>query len=148
MLPKVFARKTFAFRKAAHIRLGRRGENLAARLLEELGLEPLVRNYRCAHGEIDLIVRDGNTLCFVEVKTRRRANRSRPADAVNWRKRKRLVRTAQRYLREIGHARILYRFDIVEIIFTGRQVSDARYWHGAFTEDKTRMTPRSPFTQV
>ena len=49
----------FAVRRSAHLRLGRRGERLAQRLLRELGLDLLVRNYRGPNGEIDLVARDG-----------------------------------------------------------------------------------------
>ena len=141
-----FAAKTkpFAARRAAHLRLGRRGERLAARLLRELGLEVLVRNYRGPHGEIDIVAREGDVLCFVEVKTRRRAVHSRPADAVGRAKRRNLVRTAHRYLREIGRPDILYRHDIVEIVLEGRRVRDARYWRRAFTDEDARR-PRAPW---
>jgi len=128
------AQKPFADRRAAHLVLGRRGEGLAVRLLRELGLEILVRNYRCPAGEVDIVAREGDVLCFVEVKTRRRAISSRPADAVGRAKRRRLVRTARRYLREIGRPGVRHRFDIVEILLDGRRVSDARHWRRAFTE--------------
>lgn len=54
----------------ARRRLGRRGEELAARHLGERGFVVLERNVRTRHGEIDLIVRDERALVFVEVKTR------------------------------------------------------------------------------
>ena len=73
---------SFAKRRSAHIRLGEKGERLARRLVINLGMEILARNYRGPHGEIDLIARDGVALCFIEVKTRRYSKRSRPADAV------------------------------------------------------------------
>ena len=128
----------FAKRRAAHLRLGRRGERLAARLLRELGLDVLMRNYRCAAGEIDIVARDGEVLCFVEVKTRRHALRSRPGEAVGRAKRARLIRSARRYLREAGHPDVVYRFDIVEILISGRRVTDARYWRQAFSESRPR----------
>ena len=138
--------KPFAIRRAAHLRLGRRGESLAARLLSELGLEILARNYSCAAGEIDIVARDGERLCFVEVKTRRRAISSRPADAVGREKRRRVIRAAHRYLREIGWPDIVYRFDIVEILLAGRQVTDARHWRGAFSEERNRPGLSLPST--
>ena len=51
--------------------LGRSGEDLAVRHLTRLGYRVLERNYRCPLGEIDLIARDGDSLVFVEIKTRR-----------------------------------------------------------------------------
>ena len=77
------------------------------------------RNYVGPRGEIDIIARDGSVLCFVEVKTRRRSVKSRPADSVTSEKKKRIIRTAKRYLAQLGNPSIIYRFDIVEIIFSG-----------------------------
>lgn len=137
-MPVGIQHRPFAARRAAHLRLGRRGEKLAVRLLRELGLQVLARNYRGPHGEIDIVARDKDVLCFVEVKTRHRAIHSRPADAVGQAKRRNLVRTAYRYLREIGRPDILYRHDIVEIVLEGRRLRDARYWRMAFTDQDGR----------
>jgi len=120
-------------RRSAHLRLGQRGERLAASLLRELGLEVLLRNYSCPAGEIDIVARDGEVLCFVEVKTRRRVGRARPAAAVGTAKRKRIARTARRYLHDLSTPDLLHRFDIVEIVLDGWSVRDARYWPRAFT---------------
>ena len=54
---------------------GQRGENVAARYLRNLGYKIIIRNFRCPLGEIDIIAKDGRTLVFVEVKTRRRTTR-------------------------------------------------------------------------
>lgn len=126
--------------RRAHLRLGRRGERLACRLLRRLGMTVLMRNYSALHGEVDIVARDGKVLCFVEVKTRRRAPRSRPIDAVTEAKKKRLIRTVRRYLRQLGSPKIAYRYDIVEIIFdrSGRRLLEARYWPQTFTEVETR----------
>ena len=125
----------FGDRRKAHLRLGRRGERLAVRLLREVGYDVLVRNFRSAAGEVDIVARDGETLCFVEVKTRRRIGRARPGAAVGRAKQKHIIRVAHRYLREIGRPHIRYRFDIVEIVLDGLRVRDARIWPGAFTEE-------------
>jgi len=125
----------FAQRKAAHLRVGRRGERLAGVLLRRLGLDVLLRNFRCTTGEIDLVAREHTTLCFVEVKTRRHRPNSRPADAVGPAKRRRIIRAAHRYLREIGRPDVRYRFDIIEIILDGWRLRDVRYWPAAFTEE-------------
>jgi putative endonuclease len=134
----------FAVRRAAHLRLGRRGERLAGRLLRELGLDVLVRNYRGPGGEIDLVARDGAVLCFVEVKTRAGRARSRPADAVGRAKRRRIIRAAHRYLRDLGSPEVRYRYDIVELVLHEGRVADARYWRQAFTEEVARDALRFP----
>lgn len=125
----------YAKAKQAHLRLGRYGERIARNLLQELGLDILVLNYSGKRGEIDLVAREGDILCFVEVKTRHYTLRSRPGDAVRREKKRRLIRTAHRYLRDIGHPDISYRYDIIEVVFAGARVKDLRYWRGAFTEE-------------
>ena len=125
--------QSFSQLRNAHLRLGKKGEYLACRLLKNLGIELIYRNYSGPRGEIDIIARDGSTLCFVEVKTRRRSLKSRPADAVTLEKKRRIIRTARRYLRQLGNPSIVYRFDIVEMVFTGRKLAEARYWPNEFS---------------
>ena len=136
--------KLFRRRKAAHLRFGARGERLAQRLLVDLGLEVLTTNYAGPHGEIDIVARDGLILCFVEVKSRRRVVRSRPAEAVNAEKKEHIVRTAKRYLRQIGRPSIAYRFDLVELVFSGLTVHEAYYYPGAFSSLETWRENREP----
>ncbi|NMA40135.1 MAG: YraN family protein [Lentisphaerae bacterium] len=125
--------RRFARRRAAHLRLGRRGEQTACRVLAELGMDILCRNYRCRQGEIDIVARDGAVLCFVEVKTRQ-ASRwpGRPADAVDRSKRLRLARTARQYLRRLGSPEIEHRFDIVEVVYAGRNLTAVTHLPDAF----------------
>ena len=66
--------------------LGRYGEDLAARYLGERGMQVLDRNWRCEHGEIDLVALDGDCLVVCEVKTRRSTAFGEPVEAVTWRK--------------------------------------------------------------
>ena len=122
--------------KVAHLRLGRYGERVACRLLRELGLEILLCNYSCKYGEIDIVARDNDQLCFVEVKTRRRLFYGKPADAVGHFKRLKIIKTAKQYLRQLGNPKILYRYDIIELIIPSWQVKYARYWDGAFTDER------------
>ena len=63
--------------------LGRRGEDLAARYLEQRGLVILSRNWRCRHGEIDLVATDSHRLVVCEVKTRSGTRYGEPAEAVD-----------------------------------------------------------------
>ncbi len=114
-------------------RLGRRGERIARRVLIEYGMEFLVGNYRHGHGEIDLVFRDDDELCFVEVKTRRMKAGPRPAEAVGREKQRRLGRTAEGYLRSIGCPLLKCRFDIVEVLFDRRRCVSVMYIPGAFT---------------
>lgn len=119
-----------------HIRRGRLGERAAARHLRRAGYRVLATNFRGRHGEIDLIVRDQQGLVFVEVKTRSREDRSRPADAVDAKKRRRISRTALEYLNRAGHPRIVFRFDIIEVLLDGDDVREVRHLEDAFPLDR------------
>lgn len=105
--------------------LGRAAEAFVARYLEAQGCVILARRYRCERGEIDLIVRDGCVLAFVEVKARRRDDYGDPIHAVDWRKRRRLISTARHFLRHEGHSGCECRFDVVSVrIRDGRAHAD------------------------
>lgn len=100
-----------------HLALGARGEKLAGRFLRRSGYKILYRNFRGrSGGEIDIVCRDGDTLVFVEVKTRSSAEFGRPFDAVNRDKQKRVARGGLAWLRLLDNPDILFRFDVVEII--------------------------------
>lgn len=97
--------------------LGSRGEARAVEHLASLGYQIVERNYRCREGEIDVIARDGGDLVFVEVKTRRTFSCGSPAEAVGFRKQRKLVRAARRYLVERGLGEADCRFDVAEVYF-------------------------------
>jgi len=77
---------------------GAQAEQWAAQFLRQQGLEPVAMNYRGRFGEIDLIMRDGAMLVFVEVRLRRNADFGGAAASIDTRKQQCLVRTAQQYL--------------------------------------------------
>jgi putative endonuclease len=95
--------------------IGAYGERLASRHLQEQGLVVLARNWRCADGEIDLILADGPDVVFCEVKTRRSGTFGSPAEAVGPVKVRRLRRLAARWLAESGMGLRDVRFDVVEV---------------------------------
>lgn len=94
-------------------RFGAAAEELAVAHLERSGCRVLDRRYRWKGGEIDLVVRDGRVLAFVEVKARTGAGFGAAAAAVTARKRRRIWRTAARWLGENGPAGGPCRFDVV-----------------------------------
>ncbi len=96
--------------------IGTEYERRAAAFLVEKQCVILERNYRCRAGEVDLIVRDGNYLVFVEVKYRRSAQTGDPLEAVNYAKQKKISRTALWYLQSHGYGLdVPCRFDVVGI---------------------------------
>jgi len=127
--------------KAAHIRLGRRGENAACRLLRAKGLEILVRDCRMPRGEIDIVARDGRTLVFVEVKSKRSTSRSRPAENLKSRQKARIYRAAFSYMREIDNPEVPFRFDIVEVLMGPWGPVAIWHWPAAFGAESLRRAP-------
>jgi putative endonuclease len=100
-----------------HLRLGKRGENLACQFLRKNGYKILYRNFRGrTGGEIDVVCRDRDTLVFVEVKTRSGENFGRPFEAINRDQRKRISRGGLAWLRLLDDPDILFRFDVVEVV--------------------------------
>jgi len=102
------------------ISLGARGEDLAVAHLRRHGWNVLQRNYRLRSGEIDIIARDGETLVFVEVKTRRSLRFGAPAAAVTPRKQARLGRLAQEYLARNKLGETASRFDVISVLLPTR----------------------------
>ena len=99
--------------------LGRIGEDLALAHLERLGYALVARNHRTRYGELDLVVFDGTTLVFVEVKTRRASGAGRgPWEALHERKRRQVRRMAAAFLLEVTdrpHSPDL-RFDAIGVV--------------------------------
>ena len=76
----------------------------------------LDRNYRCRTGEIDLVIRDGKAVAFVEIKYRSRQDFGSGADQVTYSKQRRIVSAARHYLQYHKHAQCqIFRFDVVSI---------------------------------
>jgi putative endonuclease len=98
--------------------LGRRGEDIAHRHLQREGLTVVARNYRTATGsaEADLVAWDGDTLVFVEVKTRASADFGPPDRAIADEKRRAVMRAAADYARRAGVPPEKLRFDVVNVI--------------------------------
>jgi putative endonuclease len=83
-----------------HILLGSIGENFAVRLLESLGYKVVGRNFRTKVGEIDIIAFYGQTLVFVEVKTRSNTNHGLPQEAVNKKRISRITKAGQIFIKK------------------------------------------------
>jgi putative endonuclease len=114
----------------SHLFLGRRGEREAERYLRRKGIRTLVRGYRTPWGEIDLVARDGETLVFVEVKTRQQGE---PAEAVDLEKQRRLTLAALRFLKEYGLLEQRCRFDVVALVWPdGQRTPEIEHFPNAF----------------
>ena len=110
--------------------LGDRGEREAARFLKRRGLRILMRGYRTDQGEVDLIARDGPTVVFVEVKSRRQGD---PAEAVTPEKQRRLTLASLHFLKRHNLLEQPCRFDVVAIVWPGgRRPESIEHFPNAF----------------
>ena len=99
----------------ARLELGRYGEDLAYKRIKRLGYRKIIRNYRCPLGEVDLIANDGDTLVFIEIKTRRGKPTGYAKEAVNARKQRQLSKVALSYMKSNNCSDAKARFDVIAI---------------------------------
>ena len=135
-------------RRTPRRRLGDLGERLAERHLRALGFRIAARNVRvplghstsgrAVIGEIDLVAYDGDTLVFIEVKTRRREGVFAVERAVDLQKRSLVARSARRYRRWFGVASDPYRFDVVTVLAPRSGAPRVRLLRGAFRDPLLR----------
>lgn len=95
--------------------LGKFGEELALRKIKRLGYKKIVRNFRCPLGEVDIIARDGDTLVFLEIKTRKGRSIGYAKEAVNARKKRQISKVALAYMKSRDCSDLRARFDVVAI---------------------------------
>lgn len=112
--------------------LGQKGERLAEQLLRKSGLKTVARHFNTPVGELDLVMRDRDTLVFVEVKTRRDRKYADPEDAVTREKRRRMVRTAGWYIEHTGWGDRPCRFDVVTAIVPSEGPPQLEHFEDAF----------------
>ncbi len=116
---------------AAHNELGELGEKLAANFLEANGYTILARNWRVNRAEVDIIAQVGETLIFVEVKTRSTDFFGAPEESVTKRKKRLLAAAATAYMQETGHEWAI-RFDIISIIMQLGKAPELTHYEDAF----------------
>jgi putative endonuclease len=101
-----------------HLKTGKRGEQLACKFLRSHGYRVLYRNFKSRRGgEIDIVCRDGDTLVFVEVKTRRGDEFGRPIEAIGREKQLRVSKGGLAWLRLLDNPDVVFRFDVVEVLW-------------------------------
>lgn len=96
-------------------KIGKIGEDLATKYLENIGYSIIERNFIAKQGEIDIIAKDKEELVFIEVKTRTNALYGQPVDAVNRIKQKHLVKTVNYYLYLRNLENKFIRLDVIEV---------------------------------
>jgi len=98
------------------VKLGQRGEDLAASYLQKKGYKIIQRNYKTMIGEIDIIARDRDDLVFIEVKTRESLEYGHPFESVNKNKRRKIANVAMLYLKRLKDIPPC-RFDVVSVYY-------------------------------
>ncbi len=126
--------------------LGEIGERIAARFLEANGYRLVVTNFKvpvgrnskgvAVTGEIDIIAIDDETLCFVEVKTRRSAEFTPITTNVDLRKQRQITRTARLYRRLFGVVDMPSRFDVVTVLMPLQADTEIELFKGFWSESK------------
>lgn len=130
--------------------LGTRGEALAADYLVNNGYRIVVTNFKVpvgrnskgvsVTGEIDIIALDGDTLVFVEVKTRRSDEFTPIITSVNLRKQRQIIRTAKVYRRIFSVNEMAFRYDVVTVLMPRNGKTEIELTRGFWTEAKFRKT--------
>jgi putative endonuclease len=113
--------------------LGRYGEEIAIKVLQEKKITPIFTNWTCTIGEIDIIGRENNTLVFIEVKTRydNTFSRKHLLDAIHSKKRRKLSVLSEVFLKQHYHAKKWppYRIDIIGILISEENKSPTFVTH-------------------
>ena len=128
--------------------VGEYGESLAAAFLQRRGFRLVLSNFKApvgrnrrsvsVTGEIDLIALDGETVCFVEVKTRSSDEFASPLAAVDLRKQRQIVRTARVYRKIFNLNGVRFRYDVVSIVLAGENKPRFELFKNYWTEEKFR----------
>lgn len=131
--------------------VGAKGEELAAEFLSSKGYRLVMSNFKTPvgrnangaeiTGEIDVIALDGDTLCFIEVKTRVEDDFASPIQAVTLKKQRQIIRTAKIYRRVFGVQEMPFRYDVVSIVL-GHSGDPSIELHKAFW-DETKFKKRA-----
>ncbi len=99
-----------------HLITGKKGEEIAVNFLINKGFNILEQNYRAPHAEVDIIAKDIDVVCFIEVKTRTSTSKALAKQAVNRKKQKKIIMGAQTYLKSNRLFNVRARFDVIEVM--------------------------------
>lgn len=113
-------------------KIGVAGEKLAADFLKRNNYDVLAVNYRCRYGEIDIIAKQGETLIFVEVKTRSSLKFGMGLEAVNYIKQKKIKKVAMSFINEKKVYFSEIRFDVIDIFIKKPRLFEITHVKNAF----------------
>lgn len=116
-------------------KLGERGEDAAVAYLVRSGMEIVERNWRCKHGEVDIVALDGESLVLCEVKTRRSTSKGSPEEAISEAKQRKYGKLAAAYLQSTGLKDVDVRFDAITILVIAEDRALLRHFKSAFVAE-------------
>lgn len=125
------------FSRLSHIGIGKKGEKTAIKLLKSKGFDILARNFISENrtGEIDIVARDAEILCFIEVKTRHASIHMDNSSEETWLRKHqadRIEDAANDYLTKLRNPVVKYRFDLIEIEFGRMGLKNISHWEKGF----------------
>jgi putative endonuclease len=115
--------------------LGAEGERLAVRELKRAGYRILDRNLVLGRYEIDIVAQEGDTIAFVEVKTRRTDHLVVPEANLTYQKRQHIFRAARHYMARRHDPTMYYRFDVVAIVWPENEPPRVNILRDAFRDE-------------
>lgn len=95
--------------------IGTKTEGIACEYLKICGYTVIEQNFRCLYGEIDIISKDEDYICFVEVKYRRTDIKGKPCEAVTYKKQQTIIKVAEAYIAKHNLYNTNFRFDVIEL---------------------------------
>lgn len=111
--------------------LGLKGETLAVKFIKKRGYAIITQNYKTPFGEIDIIAKDGDTIVFIEVKTRKNTIFGYPFESVNKKKIQKIKKSALHYLKK-QRQEFSVRFDVISILSTDSGRNEIEHITDAF----------------
>lgn len=106
-----------------NIEKGKLGEEIASKYIISKGGKVIEQNYRTKIGEVDLIVKLNDELVFIEVKSRSNINYGYPSEAVNYKKKRKIINVAKYYILENSLENLAIRFDVIEIYLKEKKIN-------------------------
>jgi len=103
--------------------VGSKGEAEVVEYLKKKGYLVIEKNYRTKYFEIDIIAKTGNTICFIEVKSRKTSKYGLPREAVTKKKQNQIIKGAMTYIKYKRFKTFSYRFDVVEVFLSEGKIN-------------------------
>jgi len=115
---------------------GEEGERRAEKFLKKKGFRILQKNYFCKTGELDLVAEDGESLVFVEVKTRKKFGKELPEAAMTTKKKHRVCSAAKHFMKKYRLTEKIFRFDVVGLEYDDENNWEINHWQNVINYNR------------